>query len=218
MIRKTQLVSASCACKPSFVSLHFSSLDLDNNFVHIGVVDRVVWVRTGSMQSFSIQPCGSLQPCVATARPRYGAPHLPRQSSLQTRASAAVAENGAAVRNGVSFQVNDVFPPAEPEPVSPEVQAIINEQGLDYETSGLQYLTNEARVSQYLEILAQSPHSQEKQRGRLFSSHAHMGLPAQTLSQHSNHRAAMLRSQCCIRHGMLCQTLQVLQSACCCWC
>ena len=34
----------------------------------------------------------------------------------------------------------------EPEPMSAEVAAIVQEQGLDWETSGLKYLTNEARV------------------------------------------------------------------------
>lgn len=121
--------------------------DLIDRSVCNGVSDRVVWVRTRSMQSFNLQARGSLQPCLATARPIRGASHLTRQANLQIRASAAVAENGAAVQNGVSFQVHDVFPPAEPESVSPEVQATIDEQGLDYETSGLKYLTNEARVS-----------------------------------------------------------------------
>lgn len=32
------------------------------------------------------------------------------------------------------------------EPVSPEVQAIIDEQGIDFEISGLKYLNNEGRV------------------------------------------------------------------------
>lgn len=126
------------------------------------------------MQSFNVQAHG-LQPCLATARPRYGAPHLPRHSSLQTRASAVVAENGAAVRTGLSFQVNDVFPPAEAVPVSPEVQAIIDEQGLDYEASGLQYLTNEARVSEYSE---QRLSLYDKQWAGCVLLLAHMGLLA----------------------------------------
>ena len=104
-------------------------------------------MRTGSMQSLNLQACGSFLPCLATTRPSHRAPRLRRQPGLQVFAVAEVAENRAAVQNGLSFQVNDNFPPAEPEPVSPEVQAIIDEQGLDYETSGLQYLTNEARVS-----------------------------------------------------------------------
>lgn len=99
------------------------------------------------MQSLNLQAYGSVLPCLATTRPSHRARHLLRQPSLQVFAVAEVAENRAAVQNGLSFQVNDNFPPAEPEPVSPEVQAIIDEQGLDYETSGLQYLTNEARVS-----------------------------------------------------------------------
>ena len=71
------------------------------------------------------------------------------KASATVAGNGASTSNGSAVSNGLSFQVNDVFPPAEPEPVSPEIQAMIDEQGLDYETSGLKYLTNEARVSQY---------------------------------------------------------------------
>ena len=36
---------------------------------------------------------------------------------------------------------------AEPEPVSEEVAALMAEQGVDLETSGLKYLSNDARVS-----------------------------------------------------------------------
>jgi hypothetical protein len=35
---------------------------------------------------------------------------------------------------------------AQPEPVSEEVAALLAEQGLDLEASGLTYLSNEARV------------------------------------------------------------------------
>ena len=38
------------------------------------------------------------------------------------------------------------YVPATPEPVSDEVKALMEEQGVDFETSGLKYLTNEARV------------------------------------------------------------------------
>ena len=38
--------------------------------------------------------------------------------------------------------------PASPEPLSDEVKALLEEQGLDFETSGLKYLTNDARVGQ----------------------------------------------------------------------
>lgn len=101
----------------------------------------------GAMQALNLQAYGSVLPCLANSRPSHRAPHLRRQPGLQVFAVAEVAENRAAAQNGLSFQVNDNFPPAEPEPVSPEVQAIIDEQGLDYEASGLKYLTNEARVS-----------------------------------------------------------------------
>ena len=104
------------------------------------------------MQSFNLQARGTLQPCLATARPNCRAPRLWRQPSFHPRINAVVADNGAAVHNGVTFQINDDFPPAEPEPVSPEVQAIVDEQGLDYEASGLQYLTNEARVIRNSEL------------------------------------------------------------------
>ncbi len=38
------------------------------------------------------------------------------------------------------------MPEKKPEPPSPEVQAILEEQGLDLEISGLKYLNNEGRV------------------------------------------------------------------------
>ena len=38
------------------------------------------------------------------------------------------------------------YVPATPEPVSGEVKALMEEQGVDFETSGLKYLTNDARV------------------------------------------------------------------------
>ena len=40
------------------------------------------------------------------------------------------------------------YVPASPEPLSDEVKALMDEQGVDFETSGLKYLTNDARVSQ----------------------------------------------------------------------
>ncbi len=39
------------------------------------------------------------------------------------------------------------YVPAQPEPLSDEVKAVMEEQGVDFETSGLKYLTNDARVS-----------------------------------------------------------------------
>ena len=39
------------------------------------------------------------------------------------------------------------MPTREPEPISAEVQALIDEQGIDFEQSHLKYLSNEARVS-----------------------------------------------------------------------
>ena len=154
------------------------------------------------MQTFNLQARGPLQ-CLATARPRSGAPHPRRQPSFHTRASTAVAENGAALQNGVSFQVRDVFPPAEPEPVSPEVQAIIDEQGLDYETSGLQYLTNEARVSQLSESFWQNL---TKRRGWLVFLLAEVCVPGHC--QHSKRRAAVLCAQECVSLNMVSHYLQ----------
>lgn len=62
----------------------------------------------------------------------------------------AAATNGAAINNGLEYQIQDTFPPGQVAPVSPEVQALLDDQGLDFETSGLAYLTNEARVSLFL--------------------------------------------------------------------
>lgn len=99
------------------------------------------------MQKLNLQSAGLLKPCFAPARPSCKPVHHRRQTCLQVSASASVTEKDAAVQNGVEYQIKDEFPPAEPKSVSPEVQAIIDEQGLDYESSGLKYLTNEARVS-----------------------------------------------------------------------
>jgi hypothetical protein len=38
------------------------------------------------------------------------------------------------------------MPVKQPEPVSVEVQALIDEQGIDFEISGLKFLSNDARV------------------------------------------------------------------------
>ena len=73
-----------------------------------------------------------------------------RSCKLRTAAQAAATSNGtsngAAVDNGLGYQIQDTFPPGKVTPVSPEVQALLDDQGLDFETSGLQFLTNEARV------------------------------------------------------------------------
>lgn len=98
------------------------------------------------MQHLNLQTAGSTHPCFAPARPSHKALHSRRQSCLRVSASASVAQKDTAARNGLDFQIQDVFPPTEPKPLSPEIQAIIDEQGLDYETSGLKYLTDEARV------------------------------------------------------------------------
>jgi hypothetical protein len=41
------------------------------------------------------------------------------------------------------------YVPAEPEPLSDEVKALLKEQEIDFETSGLKYLPNEARVGHH---------------------------------------------------------------------
>ena len=85
------------------------------------------------------------------------------------KATAAVTNghgNGAAVSEGQA--VTDIFgatavpgpemnvgaafaiPISEPEPISPEVQALLEEQGIeDFENSGVKYLSNEGRVNTY---------------------------------------------------------------------
>ena len=47
--------------------------------------------------------------------------------------------------------------PATPEPVSDEVKALMEEQGVDFETSGLKYLTNDARVGFEFQTPSLSP-------------------------------------------------------------
>ncbi len=42
------------------------------------------------------------------------------------------------------------WPAAEVPPLSDEVKAILEERSIDFETSGLKFLTNEARVSLWL--------------------------------------------------------------------
>ena len=98
------------------------------------------------MQSLNLSTHSTVLPCPVSAWSSARVARNRRQSTVTVRAAAAVADNSTAVNNGLEFQINDVFPPAEPEPVSEEVQAIINEQGLDYEASGLKFLTNDARV------------------------------------------------------------------------
>lgn len=94
-------------------------------------------------------------PQVSANRARSTAALRSRQPTQRVTVTAAVAGNGvsangngAAVSNGSDypFQVKDVFPPAQSEAISPEVQAILDDQGLDFETSGLKFLTNQARL------------------------------------------------------------------------
>ena len=40
------------------------------------------------------------------------------------------------------------YVPSEPEPLSEEVKALLEEKQVDYEASGLKYLSNDARVGQ----------------------------------------------------------------------
>ncbi|DBA73603.1 TPA: hypothetical protein ACH3X1_011245 [Trebouxia sp. C0004] len=97
------------------------------------------------MQSLNLSAHTTALPSGVSACPSSRVTRSRRQSAATVRASAAVADNGTAVEKGVAFQINDVFPPAQPEPVSEAVQAMLDEQGLDYEASGLKFLTNEAR-------------------------------------------------------------------------
>lgn len=103
-------------------------------------------VLAGIMQSLHLSAHSTVLPSGVSARPSSRVTRSRRQPAAIVRASAAVADNGTAVEKGVEFQINDVFPPAQPEPVSEAVQAMLDEQGLDYEASGLKFLTNEARV------------------------------------------------------------------------
>jgi len=103
-------------------------------------------VLAGIMQSLNLSAHSTVLHSGVSARPSSRVTRSRRQPAAIVRASAAVADNGTAVEKGVEFQINDVFPPAQPEPVSEAVQAMLDEQGLDYEASGLKFLTNEARV------------------------------------------------------------------------
>ena len=98
------------------------------------------------MQSLNLSAHTTVLLSGVSARPVNRVTRSRRQSAATVRASAAVADNGTAVEEGVEFQINDVSPPAQPEPVREAVQAMLYEQGLDYEASGLKFLTNEARV------------------------------------------------------------------------
>ena len=115
----------------------------------------------GTMQTFSLPTTSSVLPQVSANRARSTAAHRSRQPSQLVTVKAAVAGNGAATSNGSDypFHVNDVFPPAQSEAISPEVQAILDDQGLDFETSGLKFLTNEARVRHHRTHPESSPKS-----------------------------------------------------------
>lgn len=45
------------------------------------------------------------------------------------------------------------MPNKDPEPLSAEVQAIVDAQGIDLESSGLKYLSNEGRVGVSMKLL-----------------------------------------------------------------
>ena len=86
-------------------------------------------------------------PCLpaATVRPLPRAPVTSRARALRSGsrhslvAASAVAEAPPASA--------DTLPGYSEVPLSDEVKAALEEAGLDYETSGLRYLSNEARVS-----------------------------------------------------------------------
>ena len=59
---------------------------------------------------------------------------------------------GATTVPGPEMNISAAFaiPVSEPEPISPEVQVLMEEQGIeDFENSGLKYLSNEGRVNTY---------------------------------------------------------------------
>ena len=81
-----------------------------------------------------------LQTCAATGNGSNGvAAPLPTVTDIYGTTAALGPEMNAGGKHSM--------PTREPEPVSAEVQALIEEQGIDFEQSHLKYLSNEARVS-----------------------------------------------------------------------
>lgn len=113
------------------------------------------------MQTMNTALHGKVMPVQAAGTPRrvhcVGRPRTVAQAAATTNgASNGTVSNKTASENGLGYQIQETFPPGQVAPVSPEVQALLDEQGLDFETSGLAFLTNEARVRVcYLNLLLQ---------------------------------------------------------------
>ncbi|BDA47083.1 Ferredoxin-nitrite reductase, chloroplastic [Coccomyxa sp. Obi] len=69
-----------------------------------------------------------------------------RVLAVRCSASATLTSSNGASNNGASSNGAHKWPAAEVPPLSDEVKAILEEKGIDFETSGLKYLTNEARL------------------------------------------------------------------------
>ena len=72
--------------------------------------------------------------------------HTQAAAARPSGATAAAARRAAVPRRVVLRRAVEA-PGAEVPPLSEEVAALLAEQGLDFERSGLKYLSNEARVS-----------------------------------------------------------------------
>lgn len=117
------------------------------------------------------QPCTGLQSQQPGHRASKPGRPVPPVSASANGASTNGHTNGHVNGHSTGVQVKDIYgnttvlgptmnagapfqmPGREAEPVSPEVQEILEAQGIDLEISGLKYLNNEGRVSLTCSIL-----------------------------------------------------------------
>ena len=101
------------------------------------------------MQTMNVKAHSTVLPAQTSVKPARAQRVLRPAVRAQAAATNGATSNGTAVENGLEYQIQDTFPPGKVAPVSAEVQALLDDQGLDFETSGLQFLTNDARVGSY---------------------------------------------------------------------
>ena len=88
-------------------------------------------------------------PCLpaTTVRPLARTPVSSRARALRSGSRQSLVAASAVAEAPPAKNSTDTLPGYSEVPLSDEVKAALEEAGLDYETSGLRYLSNEARVS-----------------------------------------------------------------------
>ena len=93
-----------------------------------------------SQQALRRHPAATVRPLACTPVPK-------RARTLSSGSRRALVAASAVAEAPPPKNSTDTLPGYSEVPLNDEVKAALEEAGLDYETSGLRYLSNEARVS-----------------------------------------------------------------------